>query len=404
MNNIITRVKYAFAIPIMVLAALFFAATAHAATTTACADPSLTTKTPGFYGQYFNLDENDPGMERYQGTPIPNPTVGPDNPWYDQQYFSFGRVDKTLTFGRGFFPLKEGKAGDPYFFAVHWSALMTVPTSGTYTFSMTADDDGWLLIDNQTVIDLNGIHPAKSGSATIPLTAGNHVLDIYFAERGAGNSVFTFTPDPKISYYALAPGCPIAGGTPPVITTPGRVLGDSVSRTPYTPAIALYKTANSPAIYAIYANGLRHYISGPTAFHRYGYSINRVKTVSQATLNRYPEARLVRSTDSPLVYFLSPRSNNQWLKLPIPSATAFVSYEANHWGNVIVVDQLDIQAYPHAKLVRARGTSEVFLLQNGKRRLFLSPHLITELGYSTHEILDVTPAHLESFPLGDPIG
>ena len=71
-------------------------------------------------------------------------------------------------------------------------------TSFTYqpgqTFHCTADDDMWVYINNQLVVDLGGVHSAVSGSValdTLSLTPGNtYDFDLYFAERRKVSSNF----------------------------------------------------------------------------------------------------------------------------------------------------------------------------------------------------------------------
>jgi len=377
----------------------------------------------GFYGQYYNMSEDDPDMiALYDGTPIPNEIVGGNNYWYAQEYFAFTKIENDLDFGSRFFPVNEGKRGDPYFFAIHWRGAMRVDTTKSYTFTMTSDDDSWLIIDGQVVLDINGIHPAKTQKGTVSLTAGLHEVEIYFAERGRNSSTFRFKPSQSINFIPLPPRCTLndvpttLGGTNNTNNTGnnnnsnngntgnanGRVLG--ATTVGYTPAVALYKTANNPDVYAIYENGWRHYISSPAAFSNYGYDFKNIKTVSLETLNRYQEARLLRTPENPTIYFLSSRPNKQWLKINIPSPTAFISYPQNYWGNVIIIDELDINSYPSATLVQAKNSSEVYLLENGKKRLFLNKEVLNSLGYSQSEILIISPEHLNSYSTGSDIG
>jgi fibro-slime domain-containing protein len=79
------------------------------------------------------------------------------------------------------------------YFAVHWTAPLTVTTAGSFGFTMGSDDDSWLFIDGQLVIDNGGVHALNNKSGTKYLTPGNHTIDIFFAERYMVQSGFLFT-------------------------------------------------------------------------------------------------------------------------------------------------------------------------------------------------------------------
>ncbi len=168
----------------------------------------------GYTGRYFNLPESHPDMEdritgRVTGMVAPELPLrftgagGVSQPdWFDESRLSFERIDPSLSFGGNFFPLDEGLEGDPFHFAVHWSARVVVPENGTYTFSIASDDDSWVFVDRQLTVDNGGVHAAATRSGSIFLEEGEYDLDIYYAERHRLQSAMTFTPDSRVEVFA----------------------------------------------------------------------------------------------------------------------------------------------------------------------------------------------------------
>jgi len=165
----------------------------------------------GLLGTYYNLPDTHPDMELWitgleQGYVAP--TLTGDMPtltaygatrvfqwdWWTSQYQVFQRVDSDAdlqsNFASSWFPISNSLPGDPYHFAVKWTGTFYVDQDKSYTYSMGSDDDSWLFIDKQLVLDLGGVHGVTSDSYTIPLTAGFHDIEIFFAERHTVQSGF----------------------------------------------------------------------------------------------------------------------------------------------------------------------------------------------------------------------
>jgi len=378
----------------------------------------------GYYGSYYNLPSSHPDVEKWKQ----DVKIAGANDWYSSQYLSFTRVDKSLDFGNNFFPITTALPGDPNHFAVYWRAMIYVPESTVYRYTISSDDDSWVIIDGIVENDLKGIHPARVNSRTVTLNAGYHKLEIYYADRQAPHAVMSFVPDAKWKIYPLPTNCEIntvlastqngnnnnnnnAGGVPP------QVLGDKVNNNNntatqayacnpnlgYTKFTAVYKTANSPDVWAILETGQKHYISSPQAFAKYGCSWNEIKTVSTETLNKYPSARLVRTISDPTIHYLFQRPQAQWLKINITSPTVFISYPGNFWGNVARVDASDINAYPTASLIKVAGSPQVYKLEGSVKRLIPNETVFKKYNFHYAEVVEINQIHFDSYRTGSAI-
>ncbi len=154
----------------------------------------------GWWGEYFNYSKNHPDMEIF---PYPGPTPLPtQHDWFDDTYKTHEQLDANLIFGPTldtWFPYdgtiwenKEGNAHD-FHFGTHWRAKVTAPSSGYYNFSLASDDDSWLLVDGLVVVNNSGTHDAFTVAGSLYFTAGDNIVEIYFAERHTTDSGFRFS-------------------------------------------------------------------------------------------------------------------------------------------------------------------------------------------------------------------
>jgi len=106
---------------------------------------------------------------------------------YEYSNGSFFPID-----GEGFG--NEGRSHN-YHFTLEMHNMFTY--QGGEVFNFTGDDDLWVFINNQLVIDLGGVHSAQSASVdlnTLGLTVGEtYAFDLFFAERHTTESNFKMT-------------------------------------------------------------------------------------------------------------------------------------------------------------------------------------------------------------------
>jgi fibro-slime domain-containing protein len=91
------------------------------------------------------------------------------------------------------------------------------------TFSCFGDDDLFVFIDDQRVIDLGGVHPTQATSLrldTLGLTPGqDYAFDLFFAERHRIWSTFMMQTS-----FTLEPVAPFEPFAPVAVPAPGAIL------------------------------------------------------------------------------------------------------------------------------------------------------------------------------------
>ncbi|MBA4030697.1 MAG: hypothetical protein C0478_07365 [Planctomyces sp.] len=88
-------------------------------------------------------------------------------------------------------------------YGIVFHGTIKVPTSGEYQFWITSDDGSRLKIDGQTVVTMDGIHPAQTSNAKRKLEAGEHPIAVEFFQQGGGAELRVEVQGHKLSRRAL---------------------------------------------------------------------------------------------------------------------------------------------------------------------------------------------------------
>lgn len=100
------------------------------------------------------------------------------------------------------FPGGGGSNGNPNgYVAGHLYGTFFAPSSGSITLNLGADDDAWVFINGQLVVDLGGVKALSSAPTVITgLTGGqNYTIDLFFADRHVVQSGLVFSADVEFS-------------------------------------------------------------------------------------------------------------------------------------------------------------------------------------------------------------
>ncbi|MFH1747760.1 MAG: alpha-L-fucosidase [Planctomycetota bacterium] len=82
-------------------------------------------------------------------------------------------------------------------FGFRYLGLIEIQHTGVYTFYTLSDDGSRLYIDEQLVVDNDGLHGAEEASGLIPLAASLHHITVTYFEKTGGDSLEVWFEGPK---------------------------------------------------------------------------------------------------------------------------------------------------------------------------------------------------------------
>lgn len=117
----------------------------------------------------------------------------------------------------------DGDFGINDLFVSHTIANLHVPSDGLYNFRLISDDGSFLYIDDEVVIDHDGLHADEPKDGSVELTEGVHPLRIEHFERYGGQVVRLEWQKPGDAGFSLVPTEVLTTDAGVVrVTSPGR--------------------------------------------------------------------------------------------------------------------------------------------------------------------------------------
>jgi len=104
----------------------------------------------------------------------------------------------TLPYSEHLFPPPTFSFNGPPvgYVSARLDGSFALPSAGSITIDLGSDDDGWVFVDGQLVVDNGGVHAdVVAPITTAILAAGSHTLSVFFADRHEVESQLTFSAD-----------------------------------------------------------------------------------------------------------------------------------------------------------------------------------------------------------------
>jgi fibro-slime domain-containing protein len=101
-----------------------------------------------------------------------------------------------------FFPDGPGgsNGSDVGFTSAILSGTFIAPAGGSVTFTLGSDDDAWVFLNGQLVVDNGGVHADSPAPTKVSdLLAGTNTVEVFFADRHVVQAALTFDADVTIN-------------------------------------------------------------------------------------------------------------------------------------------------------------------------------------------------------------
>lgn len=94
---------------------------------------------------------------------------------------------------------------EPDDFALRFIGNLTIPKTGKYTFFIASDDGSRVYIDDELLIDNDGLHGMSERNSAVDLAAGPHRIAITYFDNGGGDGLQVAWSGPGFGKQKIAP-------------------------------------------------------------------------------------------------------------------------------------------------------------------------------------------------------
>jgi len=107
-----------------------------------------------------------------------------------------GSENDMLPLNMNVYPNNSGQDGSDGFSAVEWVGTFLTPLGGSATFNLGSDDDAWVFLNGNLIMDNGGVHGVTNAPTTVSgLLPGTNTLDIFYADRHVTGAYISFSSD-----------------------------------------------------------------------------------------------------------------------------------------------------------------------------------------------------------------
>ena len=90
-------------------------------------------------------------------------------------------------------------------FGVQFASSIQIPGDGEYTFFLASDDGSRLLVDDQPVVNNDGLHGVVEANGKITLDRGRHKIEVQYFQRGGGRDLSMSIEGPQLPKRPVPP-------------------------------------------------------------------------------------------------------------------------------------------------------------------------------------------------------